>query len=162
MATLTTVYGANATKRDQTVPSVKLDPGQNRGAVRVLYDEYTVDAADEFGTSGLIKAMVIPKGATLIGGRVICPATGATGIFDIGWAASAELDSSGNAVVAADADGIFAQIDPGAAAVDSDLIAAAGFMKKFNAEVQVEIDCTEATADMGTKKIQLMLLIVEN
>lgn len=162
MATLTTVYGVNATKRDQTVPSVKLDPGQNRGSVRVLYDEYTVDTADEFGTSGLVKAMKIPKGATLIGGRVVCPATGATGIFNIGWAASEAEDSDGNALEAADDDGIFALIDPGAAAVDSDLIASAGFMKKFDAEVQVEIDCTEATADMGTKKIQLMLLIVEN
>lgn len=154
MATLTTVYGVNATKRDVTVPSVKIPANESYGRVRFVYDEYTVDTADEFGTSGLINCMKIPKGAKLVGAQVVCPATGATGIFDIGWAA----DAAG--VVTADADGIFAGIDPGAAAVNSNLLAAAGAFKTFDAEVQVQIDCTEVTADMGTLTIKLGLFFV--
>lgn len=154
MATLTTVNGANATLR-ASVPSEQLAVQENYGRVRVLFDSYTVDTADEFGTSGLINCMKIPKGARLVDAAVVCPATGASGIFDIGWAAGA------GSVEAADADGIFAQIDPGAAAVDARMAGTvAGWNKTFEEEVQVQIDCTEATADMGTKTIKLMLMIV--
>lgn len=155
MATLTDVYGVNATKRDVTRPAEKVPANEQYGRVRVLYDEYTVDTADEFGTSGLIKMMKIPKGARLVGARVVCPATGATGIFDVGWAAGAK------GVELADADGIFAAQDPGDAAVDAQMAGTvAGFNKTFEEEVQVEVDFSEATADMGTKTLKLMLFIV--
>lgn len=154
MATLTTVNGVNATKR-ANVPSDKLPAQENYGRVRHLYDEYTVDTADEFGTSGLINAMKIPKGARIVEAHVVCPATGATGIFDIGWAAGA------GGLEAADADGLFVGIDPGAAAVDARIAGTvAGWNKTFLEEVQVQIDCTEVTADMGTKKIALSVFIV--
>lgn len=159
MATLTTVSGVNYAK-EVSVPPVALAAQQSYGRVRYAYDEYTVDAADEFGTSGLIKLMKIPKGARLIDARVVCPATGATGIFDIGWAASAEL-SGGSAVEAADADGIFVGIDPGAAAVDAKMAGTVnGFNRTFAAEVQVQADCTEATADMGTLTLKLGIFYV--
>jgi hypothetical protein len=154
MATLTTVYGVNSTKRDVTVPAVKIAANEQYGRVRVLYDEYTVDAADEFGTSGLINLMKIPKGAKLVGAHVSCPATGTTGIFNIGWAASSVAGED------ADADGIFSQIDPGAAAVNSSTLDIAGFGKTFSQEVQVQADCTEATDDMGEKTLKLALFIV--
>lgn len=155
MATLTTVYGAQATLRDQTVPAPALDFTLNGGKVRCMFESYTVGAADEFGTSGLIKAMKLPKGARVVDAHVVCPATGATGIFDIGWAAGA------GAVEAADADGLFAGIDPGAAAVDAKMAGTvAGFFKKFEEEVQVEIDCTEATAAMAGLTIKLAVFYI--
>lgn len=154
MATLTTVNGVNATLR-ANVPSEKVIANQQYGRVRHLYDEYTVDAADEFGTSGLIKMMKIPKGARVIDARVVCPATGATGIFDIGWAAGA------GGVELADADGFFAGIDPGAAAVDAKMVGTRpGWQKTFAEEVEVQIDCTEATAAMAGLKIALEIQIV--
>lgn len=159
MATLTTVSGVNYAK-EVSNPPVALASQQSYGRVRFAYDEYTVDSADEFGTSGLIKLMKIPKGARLVDAHVVCPATGATGIFDVGWAASAEL-SGGVALELADADGIFAGIDPGAAAVDSRMAGTvAGWNKTFAAEVQVQADCTEATADMGTLTFKLAIFYV--
>lgn len=154
MATLTTVYGVNATKRDVTVPAVKIAANEQYGRVRVIYDEYTVDTDDEFGTSGLINMMKIPKGAKLVGAHCSCPATGTTGIFDVGWAA----DAAG--VVTADPNGIFAGLDPGAAAVNTNTLDIAGFGKTFDAEVQVQVDWSEASDDMGTKTLKLALFIV--
>lgn len=154
MATLTTVNGVNATLR-ANVPSDKVASQQQYGTLRHLYEEYTVGAGDEFGTSGLITCMKIPKGARVVEARVVCPATGATGIFDIGWAAGA------TSVEAADADGLFVGIDPGAAAVDARMAGTvAAFNKTFAEEVQVQIDCTEATAAMATLKIALSIFIV--
>lgn len=155
MATLTTVYGANHTLAYQNSPPSMVPANEWYGRVRHLYDSYTVGASDEFGTSGLIKMMKIPKGARLIDAQVVCPATGATGVFDIGWAAGA------TAAEAADADGIFVGIDPGAAAVDANMAGTvAGWNKTFSEEVQVQIDCTEATAAMAGLTIKLSLLIV--
>ena len=111
MATLTEVKGANLTLEEQ-VPAEKINVGQAYGKLRVLYDSYTVDSADEFGTDGLIRLFTIPKGATLVDFEVSMPASGTTGIFDIGWAAGANGDE------AADPNGIINQVDPGAAAVD--------------------------------------------
>jgi hypothetical protein len=149
MATLTTVYGVNNTKREQTVPPVMVAANEQYGRLRVLYDEYTVGASDEFGTSGLIKCFKIPKGAKVYGAHVVCPATGATGIFDIGWAAGA------TATEAADANGIFAGIDPGAAAVNTNNPESAVMFKTFSEEVEVQIDCTEVTAAMAGLTIKL-------
>lgn len=161
MATLTTVSGANVTLKE-SVPAEKLDVSTNYGRVRVLYDSYAVDTADEFGTSGLIRLFEIPKGARLIDFEVSMPAAGATGIFDIGWAASDELDSDGNPLEAADADGIIQQVDPGAAAVNRQkmLSTVPGYMKKFAGAVEVQADCTEATADSGGDTFEFLALIV--
>lgn len=160
MATLTTVKGANLTERE-TVPSVKNDVTMSYGKLRVLYDSYTVDTADEFGTDGLVRLFTIPKGARLIHCEVSMQASGATGIFDLGWAASAELDSAGTAIEAADADGIIAAVDPGAAAIEKQLMPSTrpGYMKKFSASVEVQADWTEISADSGTDTLEVMAFI---
>jgi hypothetical protein len=154
MATLTTVLGANTTLKE-SVPSQALDITTNYAKLRILFDSYTVATADEFGTSGLIRLFKIPKGARLIDFEVSMPASGATGIFDIGWAASAD------GVEAADADGIIAQVDPGAAAVNRQkmLSTVPGYMKKFASEVEVQADCTEATADAGDDTYEFLAII---
>ena len=155
MATLTEVKGANVALKEN-VPVDKLDVTTNYGRLRVLYDSYTVDAADEFGTDGLIRLFTIPKGARLVDFEVSMPAAGATGIFNIGWAAGAD------AVEAADDDGIIALVDPGAAAVNRQkmLSTVPGYMKKFSEAVEVQADCTEATAESGGDTFEFMALIV--
>ncbi len=160
MATLTTVKGVNRTLLENN-PSEKLDVTQNYGRLRVLVDSYTVGTADEFGTSGLIRMMTIPKGARLIDAHVSMEAAGATGIFDVGWAASAEL-SGGTAVEAAAADGIFAAVDPGAAAINKQVMSSTveGYLKKFGAAVEVQVDWSEVSADSGDDTLELVLFIV--
>ena len=160
MATLTTVKGVYRTLQEN-VPSEALDVTANYGRVRVLYDYYTVASADEFGTDGLIRLFNIPKGARVLDFEVSVEAAGATGIFDLGWAASAELDSDGVAVVAADADGFFAAVDPGAAAVNRQVMPSTrpGYMKKFDASVEVQADFTEVTADSGGDTFEFVCYI---
>lgn len=143
MATLTSVNGAQRTNEIAS-PPVKLDVTLNKGKIRRLYDSYSIDAADELGTSGLISMMTIPAGARVVDARFVAPASGATGLVDIGWAASAD------GVEAADANGFFNQADPGAAAVDAKMGATLpGWNKKFSSPVLVQIDVTEITADSG-------------
>lgn len=156
MATLTTVSGVNYAKKNVTLPTVKIPANEERGVVRHLYDEYTIDTADEFGTSGIINMMTIPKGARIVDAQVVCPAVGTTGIFDVGWAASAE---SGAEV--ADPNGIFDQQDPGAAAVDANMAGTvAGWQKTFTEAVVVQVDWTEASQDGGTKTIKVSIFYV--
>jgi len=161
MATLTTVKGANVTlvegePVDQVAASV------NYGNLRVMYDSYTVDTSDEFGTSGIVRLFKIPKGARLVDFEFSCPATGATGIFNIGWTASADLlPGTTTPVEAADDNGIIALADPGGAAVirQKMLSTVDGYMKLFAAEVEVQASCTEVTADAGTKTLEFLAII---
>ena len=161
MATLTTVKGVNRTIKEN-VPQEKLDVTQSYGKLRVLYDSYVIDAADEIGTSGLVRLFDIPKGARLISCEVGMPASGATGTFDLGWAASEELDSSGTTVEAADADGIIAQADPGGAALEGQKMPASrpGYMKLFAGAVEVQADFSEITADSGGDTLEVTAFIV--
>lgn len=161
MATLTTVKGANLTLKENS-PSSALDVTMNYAKLRVLYDSYTVDTADEFGTSGLVRLFTIPKGARLIDCEVSMEASGATGIFDLGWAASADLIAgTATPVEAADPDGIIAAVDPGAAAINRQKMPSTvpGYMKKFAAAVEVQADFSEATADSGTDTLEVMAII---
>lgn len=161
MATLTTVKSTQLTTIEGGSGS-KLDAGQNYGLLRVLYGSYTVDSADEFGTSGLVRMFKIPAGARLIDAEVSMEASGATGIFDVGWAASTALDpDTGSALEAADPNGIFEQVDPGAAAVTRQKMVATvpGYMKRFTAEVEVQCDWTEASADSGGDTLELVCII---
>lgn len=159
MATLTTVYGANATLTKNTVPISLLAAAQNYGKARAFYDSYTIGASDEFGTSGLIKMFDLPKNCFVYDAVVACEATGSTGIFDVGWADSAEL-SGGSAVEALDADGFFQNQDPGAAAITGYhmLSTRPGWCKSFTASVEVQVDWTEATQAGAGKVLELLIL----
>ena len=160
MSTLTEVSGVNYA-HDLEAPPAMVPAQQRYGRVRHLYDSYVLATGDNFGTSGLINLMKIPKGARVIGGHCYSPSLGTTGIFDIGWAASAELDSSGVALEAADADGLFVSQDAGGQAVDNDMSGAvAGWQKTFAAEVQVQADFSEASDGSGSRTISVCLLIV--
>ena len=154
MATLTTVK-SDQVALSEAEPSVKLDVTVNYAKLRVLYGSYTVDAADEFGTDGLVRLFKIPAGGRLIDCEVSMAASGATGIFNLGWAASAD------AVEAADADGIIALADPGGAALNRQKMVSTvpGYLKKFASEVEVQVDWTEASADSGGDTLEVVAII---
>jgi hypothetical protein len=69
MATLATVSSVNKTLVDAGgQPGVRV--ADNRGVLRRLHDSYVVGAADEFGTSGLVRTnIIIPKNAVLVDAR---------------------------------------------------------------------------------------------
>lgn len=155
MATLTTVYGDQYTDAYQSEPSVKLDVSLQGGRVRRAYGSYTVDAADEFGTSGLINMFKLPKGARLIECNFVSPDLGTTGIVDIGW------DGGTNSGETADPNGIYAAQSVKAAAVDARMDRTlAGWNKKFDDEVSIQIDFTEATDAAAGLTIELEALYV--
>jgi hypothetical protein len=150
MATLTTVNSSQYADAYVDVPSDKLKAADKHGVLRRAYGSYTVDAADEFGTSGLINMFKLPKGATLVYARVAMEAAGATGIFDVGW------DGGTNSLETADPDGILASVDPGAAAVDALMPSTRpGYNKRFDDEVTIQVDWTEASADSGGDTLEL-------
>lgn len=151
MATLTTVYSDQYTDAYRDVPSSKVKAADKGGVLRRAYGSYTVDAADEFGTSGLINFFKLPKGATIVAAYVSCEASGATGIFDVGWDAGAE------SLETADANGIFAAVDPGAAAVDRQAMSSTvpGYNHTLLDEVNIQADFSELTADAGGDTYEL-------
>ena len=158
MAVLTDVKGRNKTNVDAE-PSVKLDVSEHRGRVRRLYDEYVVDAADEFGLNSIIRMSTIPANSRLMDARAVIPDAGSTGVVDVGWAASAQGGE------AADPNGIFSGLDPASAAVDAKMAGTiAGYNKKFTEEVEAQMLWTTASDDFaggsgGTIKLELLVAI---
>lgn len=128
------------------VPSAKINPGEQSGDVKVLYCDY--DAAAEADVTDVIYLGKLPAGARVVGGKIKCPATGATGILKIGVLA--------NGVDSADDDAFGAGYDPGAAAVEAHL-SGAGLGQKFGAETTVVAVPTEITAALTGKKLQVWL-----
>lgn len=143
------ILGLNAAKVADA-QGAKIDKGEVTGRVRCLYDEKTFAA--EASISDTVKlGAPLPAGARVVGGKIKCPATGATGIFKIGYQA--------NGVDVVDDDAFGVSVDPGAAAVYADL-AGAGLGKKFTVATQVEATFTEATASATGVKLQIWLFYV--
>lgn len=150
MATVTSAKSVELTAIEDTEPSVRQDASKIGGVKRVAYGSYTVDAADEIGSDGLIEMVKIPKGARITDAHLVIPASGATGQFDVGWAANGDL--------AADTDALFAAADPGDAAVDSRMAGTAdAFMQKLAAEATIGMTCIEATEDSGGDTYELLV-----
>lgn len=147
MATITsTVNGVNAAKREAE-PDQKVDVAEGGGLLRVAYDSYTFDAADELGVGGKLRMMKLPAGARIIDAEINAPASGATGIAVVGWEASADgAEVANNDALYAGAD-----FDPGGGAVARLKMAndVAGYGKTLAGEVEVFIEGTEITADSG-------------
>jgi hypothetical protein len=141
-------YGAQYTQAFRDVPSSKIAAGDVSGVVKSLYMSFTCPTADELATTDTLYLGVLPAGARVLGGKIKCPATGATGIFNVGYQA--------NGVDAADLDAFVVGADPGAAAVAAE-VAGDGVGKKFSAATTVVLTPTEITADMGTKTVQVWL-----
>lgn len=139
-------YSSNYQAAYVDVPASKIPPGEQSGDVKTMYAEYVADG--ELAVADVLYLGKLPKGARVVGGRIICPASGITGIFDVGYLA--------NGVDAADADAFVVAADPGAAAVSAD-IAGAGLGKKFEAETTVVLDPSEVTAALNGLTIKFWL-----
>lgn len=153
---MTAYYGVNATLRDQTVPSGKVGVGEERGRVRLAYDEWAVPAA-VIAISSTVDLFEIPKGARVIDAFCIAPDQGTTGTGKLGWLVSDD------AAEAADDDGLIASIDfkTNAAMTNGGSTSgyAAGMGKKFTAKVRAQLTITEAF-DAGTGTIKCGALYI--
>ena len=148
---MTAYYGDQATNRDVTVPSVKLDVSLNHGRVRRAYDSITLSA--ELTTADTIDMMKLPAGARVVDARFIAPSDGTSGQYNIGW--------TSNGTDAADADGLFALADTGAGAVDSKIGGTlAGYNKKFAAETLIQISVAEDTTASSGDTLELEVFYV--
>lgn len=144
-------YSSQYQKAYVDVPSQNINPGEQGGKIKSLVASYTVPTADELATTDTLFLGKLPAGARVVDAKIVCPATGATGILDVGYQA--------NGVDAADLDGFIDGVDPGAAAVCANGNGVA-IGKKFSVETNVVLTPTEITADAGTKTIVVVISYV--
>lgn len=153
---MATTYGNQYNNAYVAIPSVKIGPGDQSGDVKFLYFDYTITAVSI--ANDVLKLGKLPKNSRVINAVLSFPDLGTTGVLELGWAASAELDSAGAAVEAASASGFLAAVDVNTAAATVSMLgvsgaAVAGFLKRFAAEVDVQIKVTTAwTVTSGTIK----------
>lgn len=137
---MATVYGVNATKRDNQFVKDLVPQGEYGGNVRVAYDYYTAPGA--VIATGDIKLMKLPAGARVVGVMAKWEDHGTTGAMTLGWEA--------NGTETVDADGLIAAIDLTSAGT-SVTLASAGMFQKFSAETQISLTVGTAT-DASTSK----------
>lgn len=145
-----------------TTPYSKFPVGDAGGRVRSLYGEFDLAAAVDSGD--VIFFGKLPKGARVIGGYIFSDDLGNTITVEVGWNASAAVDSSGTAIEAADTDGFMNAVDLNAAAICTNMIGQTatgrpGIGKKFTAEVDVVV-VAEATGTATSGTIRLCILYV--
>lgn len=143
---MATIYSAQWTKAFINDPKNMIAPGEISGVKQIAYFEYDILAAPTNGD--VLKLFKLPKGARVLDFEVYAPDLGSAGTLNYGWAASAEL-SAGSAVEAADNDGFMASVDVNTAAAIQNMADVAGaktpgYLKKFAAEVDVQIDIATA------------------
>jgi hypothetical protein len=140
---MATVYGVNYTKKNITVPSLKVAGKEHSGKVRMAFDSYVFEA--NVVASATIKLMKLPAGAKVVDCKVKVPSLGTTGIFSLGYEA--------NGVDVADLDGFLlaTSIDAGGQAVlGVPTLGSAAIFKEFSVETQVVLTQTEdTTAALG-------------
>ncbi len=135
---MTSLYGANYTNAYVDVPASPYPAGEHNGKVRVLYDSYTLPSAI-VAANDTISIGKLPAGARVINAQIFIPASmGATGIFDVGYAANGVDSADPNAfILAADAGG--------QAVLGVPTLGSVGLFKKFSVETEIIITCTELT-----------------
>jgi hypothetical protein len=146
---MATFYGVGATLRDNTIPARPINPPDGYARRMVMYDEYTLLA--DLAVNDIINFMKIPKGARVLGGALKYGAGGGSAAVGLGWAASSD------AVEAASATGFLSAQSVVSAGAVSLLGSAAGFLKSFAAEVQVQLKCSAVTSGATGIKFQLAL-----
>lgn len=162
---MATKKGTNATKIAAT-PSQLAENGEQRGRLNVHYDEY-VFAGDLAANDVIYMGGKLPANARIIDVVLDSPDldTGSTGALTSGWLASDELDSSGVALQAADADGFLTTVDvhtAGKAQSMSGLLCTnvPGKFKRFSAAVQPTITISgETDATTGTIRQAIFYIV---
>lgn len=163
---MATLYGVNADRILVDKPPQHSKVGEDGGVVRLLRDEFEL-TADLSSADVIYMGAKLPKGARILDLHLYFDDLDTSGgTLDVGWLASEELDSSGSAVEALDADGIMADVDVASA---SDCIKATNgaaaqlakwVEKKFEADVQIAITVdgdTDATS--GTILMNLFYVV---
>lgn len=134
-------------------PMEQIKPGDISGDVRFAFFDFDITAAPTNGD--VLKLFKLPKGAKLKAFRITGPDLGSAGSLNLGWAASAEVvPGTTTPVEAANATGLISALDVNTAAFDGNMAAAAaGFLKEFNAEVDIQVAVATAwTVTTGTIK----------
>ncbi len=153
---MATVKGVNETLRTNT-PSSKIPSGEQAGVLRVMYDTYSY--ATNSVLNDVIQFGFLPKGARVLNAYVKGNDWGTAGKIDLGWAASAELDSTGTVLEAASStgflsaktmqstggDGVSCDIGP----AGDNVAPPAGVLKSFAGAVQIQAVVNEAS-NVGT------------
>lgn len=144
---MATFKGVNKTYID-TVPSVKVPPGEQGGKVRVIYDEFTV--TEDMSGDIIQMGGLIPKNARIIQVTLYSTDLG-TVTADVGW------DASADGVEGGDQDGFFDGVDVGAAEdtflMTEVLGSRPGIFKKFAAACQASILINTTTGTSGSIKL---------
>lgn len=154
------LYGINHTKVYRDVPSSKANVGDYYGRVHAIVDKYT--AAGAISNGDVIYLGKIPKGAKVIGGFLSHDDLGSTGTGKLGWAASAEKDSSGTVLEAADDDGLIASLDFNTAANVPFMwenVPTPGMFKDFLGECDIILTLTAATTAAGSINSCVLVLV---
>lgn len=154
---MATKYGLNATKRDVTVPAVKIDGKDNGNPLRFFYDEYTFTA--DLAVNDVINMFKLPAGCRVVDMGIDSPDldSQSAGALTVGWAA--------NGVDNADDDGFITTQDVHTAGKTSLMSAllrsnAPGKLKEFTVETQVQVKISgETDATSGT--IRLWALVAK-
>ncbi len=165
---MATLYGDQYSDAFVEVPSSKIQSGDFNGKPQIVYFSYPIPAVAP-SNADIIKLGKLPKGARVLDAVLLLPDLGDTTVLELGWAASAELDSAGAAVELIDADGFLAAIDGDVAADCFTMISAqeaggalAGHLKKFSAEVDIQITVTDAwTSTTTTDSIKGYIVFVK-
>lgn len=152
---MATVKGVNATKIAASPAQLAEDGEQNCG-IKIIYDQYTLTAA--LSTNDVISmGGLIPAGSRVIDVLVDSADldSGANGILDVGWAASAD------AVEAADDDGFLAAVNAsvkiGTSMSSKAQADVPGKMKAFSSAVQAQVKIKTA-GDGSSGSIRLAIL----
>lgn len=161
---MATLYGDQYKDAYVDKPSTKIGIGDVSGDVKRMFFEYTITAAPS--DNDVIKVAKLPIGARVYGAGLKFGDLGTAGVLELGHSASAS-GAMGTAEVA-DADAFLASVDVNAAAdfvtMDQQQEAGgalAGHLKKFTAEVDVEIFVTTAwTATSGSIKGYIDYVVV--
>ena len=134
----------------------KIWGGEINGRVKTLHGVITL--AGDLALNDEIVGPKLPANSMVLDAYVRIPATlGATGIVSLGHKAS--LDASG-AAIAADADAFVAAADGGGAASLTRAATEAGICKRFYAETDTFLKCTEVTAAGTGKVIEYVITFV--
>ncbi len=153
-----TFYSTQFKQAYVAVPSSKIAPGDSNAAIKFKYFEFPVPSTAP-SNNDIVKLFKMPKNCRLIDFEMSFPDLGSAGTVSVGWAASADLIAGSTTPVEAAAPaGIMSAVDVNTAAAivnmaDVTGAAVAGYLKEFEAEVDVQMLISTAwTATSGTIK----------
>lgn len=153
---MATVYGTNATKRDnQTIPAL-IDIGQVGGEVRLAFDTYVSAGAIPLSTK--IRMMTLPEGARVTDVWLDATDLGTVGTLDVGW----ESNVANGGSDAANGTGFLSAVDVHTAASLTKMSTtqgATGQAIQFTGTTQITINASAATDVAGTIKLYVFYVV---